>query len=384
MNEIKLKKLDELLIREFDNSNLSTLDDSMIDELLTRSTSVQSYLGNIFADELKDGVISEEKYQIIDNMEMSDLSKQIAFKYLDLKGITELENVDIEEMDNIDLSELSGDDSFKIYLKEIGSYKLLSAEEEKELFAKYNETKDIEIKNEIANRNLRLVVCLAKNYHSDGLDMLDLIQEGNMGLLIAIDKFDYTKGYRFSTYATYWIRESIGRALYGKNSMIRLPEYFYSKKTKIDRAIALYEKNNSGEKPSISEIAELTGLKESTIDYVMKNDINCVSYDKTLNSDNSEDDMSLLDTLSGEDNIGEELENDCLRELVQKMMSKRLNEREIEIIKKRFGFDGKPMTLLEVADEFNLTRERIRQIEAKAIRKLRLTKGKDDLKDFLK
>jgi RNA polymerase primary sigma factor len=272
-------------------------------------------------------------------------------------------------------------DSVRLYLQEIGSIPLLTAEEEREI-AKRTQEGDPDARQTLINSNLRLVVSIAKNYIKRGLSFQDLIQEGNMGLMRAVDKFDYTKGFRFSTYATWWIRQSMIRAIADQSRDIRLPVHMGEQIMKVKRTekILLQELNRE---PTYKEIAEkLEGMTPERVEEILKIAMEPVSLETPAGE---EENSTLSDFIEDKSTVNPAVyaNNSFLKEEVDRILLT-LNEREQKIIRMRFGLDdGRPRTLEEVGKECNVTRERIRQIEAKALRKLnRSYAGRQDFRDW--
>ena len=272
-------------------------------------------------------------------------------------------------------------DSVKMYLKEIGSYPLLKPEDEPVLAKRILEG-DMEAKQTLINANLRLVVNLAKHYVGRGMQFLDLIQEGNLGLIKAVDKFDYTKGYKFSTYATWWIRQAIARAIADQARTIRIPVHMVetiNKMTKIQRQLI----QDLGREPTPEEISEAMGgeLTPKRVREIQRIALEPVSFELPIGE---EDDSHLVDFIEDKETLSpvEYTTKQLLKEELYAIL-KDLSEREERVIRLRYGLDdNRPRTLEEVGKEFNVTRERIRQIEAKALRKLRNPSRSKKLKDF--
>ena len=291
---------------------------------------------------------------------------------------------DLEEPIILDDTELTKDininDPVRMYLKEIGRISLLSPEEELELSEKVAEG-DEEAKSKLAESNLRLVVSIAKRYVGRGLLFLDLIQEGNIGLMKAVDKFDSDKGYKFSTYATWWIRQAITRALADQARTIRVPVHMVetiNKMSRIQRQLTL-ELNRE---PSEEELAKKMGISVEKVREVIKISQEPVSLETPIGE---EDDSHLGDFIKDESSMSPEeyATNEILKEEIKSVLMT-LQVREQEVLELRFGLiDGTCHTLEEVGKKFNVTRERIRQIEAKALRKLRHPSRAKKLKDFL-
>ena len=298
----------------------------------------------------------------------------------------DIENLDDEEeveLDKIDLSVPEGvsiEDPVRMYLKEIGKVPLLTAEEEIEL-AQRMEQGDEDAKKRLAEANLRLVVSIAKRYVGRGMLFLDLIQEGNLGLIKAVEKFDYTKGYKFSTYATWWIRQAITRAIADQARTIRIPVHMVETINKLIR-VSRQLLQELGREPTPEEVAEEMEMPVERVREILKISQEPVSLETPIGE---EEDSHLGDFIQ-DDNVPVPAEaaaftllQDQLNEVLQT-----LTDREQKVLRLRFGLDdGRARTLEEVGKEFNVTRERIRQIEAKALRKLRHPSRSRKLKDYL-
>jgi RNA polymerase primary sigma factor len=274
------------------------------------------------------------------------------------------------------------DDSVRLYLREIGKIPLLSSEEELAL-ANRVVAGDKDAKDKMAEANMRLVVSIAKRYVGRGLDLLDLIQEGNTGLLRAVEKFDPDKGFKFSTYATWWIRQAITRAIADQARTIRIPVHMVETINKLLRTQRRLTQELNRE-PTNEEIAEAMEIDVDKVEHIMKIKQDISSLDASVHED--EEDSVLGDFIEDEDTISpeESATNQLLKEHVKDMLNG-LTEREQKIIKLRFGLeDGKNYTLEEVGQEFSVTRERIRQIEAKALAKLRKHKDAKKLYEYIK
>ena len=275
---------------------------------------------------------------------------------------------------------LSIDDPVRMYLKEIGKVPLLTSDREKELAERMAEG-DEEAKSELVEANLRLVVSIAKRYVGKGMFFLDLIQEGNLGLMRAVDKFDYTKGYKFSTYATWWIRQAITRAIADQARTIRIPVHMVETIHKVSR----YQRQmlqELGREATPAEIGEKMGLSAERVREIMKVALDPVSLETPIGE---EEDSHLGDFIPDEDTPApaEAASATILREMIERELNT-LTPREAHVIKLRFGlYDGRTRTLEEVGKEFDITRERIRQIESKALRKLRHPSRARHLRGFL-
>ena len=294
--------------------------------------------------------------------------------------LTEEDEVDVESIDLSVPEGVSIEDPVRMYLKEIGKVPLLSAEEEIEL-AQRMENGDEEAKKKLAEANLRLVVSIAKRYVGRGMLFLDLIQEGNLGLIKAVEKFDYSKGYKFSTYATWWIRQAITRAIADQARTIRIPVHMVETINKVKKVQSqLLHKN--GQEPSVEDLAEELDMPQEKVREILKVAQEPISLESPIGE---EEDSHLGDFIPDSDApIPEEAATHALlKEQLGEVLAT-LTPREAKVLSLRFGIeDGRPRTLEEVGKEFNVTRERIRQIEAKALRKLRHPSRNKKLKDFL-
>ena len=299
---------------------------------------------------------------------------------MDIDGLDDEEEV---ELDKIDLSVPEGvsiEDPVRMYLKEIGKVPLLSAEEEIEL-AKKMEQGDENAKKRLAEANLRLVVSIAKRYVGRGMLFLDLIQEGNLGLIKAVEKFDYRKGYKFSTYATWWIRQAITRAIADQARTIRIPVHMVETINKLIR-VSRQLLQELGREPTPEEIAEEMDMNVDRVREILKISQEPVSLETPIGE---EEDSHLGDFIQ-DDNVPVPADAAAFTLLKEQLIEVlgTLTEREQKVLRLRFGLDdGRARTLEEVGKEFNVTRERIRQIEAKALRKLRHPSRSRKLKDYL-
>lgn len=337
------------------------------------------------SDFFADMQLEEEQFEkILETLEQSNV---------DVLRITEDDDVDDEEIiileeeevdvENIDLTVPDGisiEDPVRMYLKEIGKVPLLSAEEEIEL-AKKMELGDLEAKKRLAEANLRLVVSIAKRYVGRGMLFLDLIQEGNLGLIKAVEKFDYRKGYKFSTYATWWIRQAITRAIADQARTIRIPVHMVETINKLIR-VSRQLLQELGREPSPEEIAGEMNMPVERVREILKISQEPVSLETPIGE---EEDSHLGDFIQ-DDNVpvpADAAAFTLLKEQLVEVLGT-LTEREQKVLRLRFGLDdGRARTLEEVGKEFNVTRERIRQIEAKALRKLRHPSRSRKLKDYL-
>ena len=361
-----------------------------------------------FAEKVKELLnMAKKKKNVLEYQEISDFFADMpleeeqmekALEYLDQNNvdvlrITDDDDVDDEEIiltdedevdvENIDLSVPEGvsiEDPVRMYLKEIGKVPLLSAEEEIEL-AQRMEEGDQEAKKRLAEANLRLVVSIAKRYVGRGMLFLDLIQEGNLGLIKAVEKFDYRKGYKFSTYATWWIRQAITRAIADQARTIRIPVHMVETINKLIR-VSRQLLQELGREPTPEEIAAEMNMPVDRVREILKISQEPVSLETPIGE---EEDSHLGDFIQ-DDNVpvpSDAAAFTLLKEQLVEVLGT-LTEREQKVLRLRFGLDdGRARTLEEVGKEFNVTRERIRQIEAKALRKLRHPSRSRKLKDYL-
>ncbi len=330
----------------------------------------------------RDGKVGE--MDINDRLDKFALSVEelaAAYKNIEAGGVViESLNVAGEGYDITEGLESSTDDSVKMYLKDIGSVPLLNPDEEKDLARRMAEG-DEYAKNRLSEANLRLVVSIAKRYVGRGMQFLDLIQEGNLGLMKAVEKFDYTKGFKFSTYATWWIRQSITRAIADQARTIRIPVHMVETINKTGR-VQRQLLQTLGREPTPAEIAEVMGIPVEKVIEIQKIAQDPVSLETPIGE---EEDSHLGDFLEDDKaaSPADKAEAKMLKEQLLQVLDT-LTPRENEVIRKRYGIDdARPKTLEEVGKEFNVTRERIRQIEAKALRKLRHPNRTKRLKDFI-
>ncbi len=272
------------------------------------------------------------------------------------------------------------DNSIKMYMKEMGSIPMLSLEEE-QYYAKRAAAGDPIAKNKLIESNLRLVVSMAKHYIGCGVSFQDLIQEGNIGLIKAVDKYDLSRGYRFSTYASWWIKQTISRAIADQNRIIRLPVHTAEMINKIKKTTRELTSTLHRE-PSISELAQHIGVEEKEIKEAKKYILSISSLDVPVGDEEETTFEAFIPDLEAVNPI-EECENQDMKNAIDKVL-KTLSNREAEILKMRFGLNGyKPLTLEEVGQQYGLTKERIRQIETKALQKLRNPSRSKMLKEYI-
>ena len=275
----------------------------------------------------------------------------------------------------------SASNAMKMYLKEIEEYKMLTANEEIELAKEINDSIP-DAKEKFINANYRLVVSIAKKYRKENVDMLDLIQAGNIGLIKAVEKYDYKKGFKFSTYATWWIKQSITRYIDDCENTIRIPVHLHQRINFIKRKKQELS-NELQREPSLDELAEVCDMEPDKILEILKRDKNVVSLDTPIKED---EDSSLVEFIPSDANLDDvvihAVEQKNLREKIEELLTG-LNDQEQKVLRMRFGLDDDdPKTLEEIGKVFGVTRERIRQIEAKAIRKLRHPSRLKQLKNF--
>ena len=317
----------------------------------------------------------------MEKLEATAADIETVYKALEAEKITIVETApETEDIFEKIMTEVNVDDSVKMYLKDIGQVPLLSKDEEKELAKKMTEG-DSRAKERLSEANLRLVVSIAKRYVGRGMQFLDLIQEGNLGLMKAVEKFDYTKGFKFSTYATWWIRQAITRAIADQARTIRIPVHMVetiNKQMRVSRQLLqIY-----GREPTPEEIASAMGTTEERVREIQKIAQDPVSLETPIGE---EEDSHLGDFIEDYNatSPSDMAETNMLKEHLVQVLST-LTPREEKVLRLRYGIDDShPRTLEEVGKEFNVTRERIRQIEAKALRKLRHPNRTKRLKDFL-
>lgn len=323
---------------------------------------------DISEEELENSNLDDLEPTEIDDDEISEDEKESA-------------SIDVDNLESLETNDVKVNDSVKLYLKEIGRVPLLKASEEQEL-AKRILQGDLEAKNQLITANLRLVVSIAKHYIGRGMLFLDLIEEGNLGLIKAVEKFDYTKNFKFSTYATWWIRQAITRAIADQARTIRIPVHMVetiNKITRVQRQLV----QKLGREPTAEEISEeLNGsMTPDRIREIQRIALEPVSLESPIGE---EDDSHLGDFVEDKESVSptEYTTQSMIRSALYDVMSD-LTDREEKVLRLRYGIgDGKPRTLEEVGKEFGVTRERIRQIEAKAIRKLRHPTRQKKLDDY--
>jgi RNA polymerase primary sigma factor len=361
---------------------------------MSKRQAIEKIKDELFKEAKKQGKITQKAIfaRIPDTAGNAEVLDSLYTELADesIKIVTGTSNID-EEWGSEDGEEIEeapvylediSDDSVRLYLREIGKIPLLSNEEELELAIRVSEG-DKEAKDSMAEANMRLVVSIAKRYVGRGLDLLDLIQEGNTGLLRAVEKFDPYKGFKFSTYATWWIRQAITRAIADQSRTIRIPVHMVETINKLLRTQRRLTQEMNRE-PTNEEIAEEMEIDVEKVVHIMKIKQDISSLDTPVRDD--DDDSVLSDFIEDEDSVSpeESATTQLLKEHVGDMLGS-LSDREQKILRLRFGLeDGKSHTLEEVGQEFMVTRERIRQIEAKALAKLRKHKDSRKLHDYIK
>ena len=370
-----LEKLSKLV--EFAKTRHNALDASEINDFFAGESLSPEQMDQIYSYLENRGI---DVVPVLDENVLSDDSLLLDDSDDSFMKDAEDEELDID-LDAVDLLEGIGtEDPVRMYLKEIGTVPLLSAEEELRL-AKKKAEGDEYAKERLIEANLRLVVSIAKRYTGRGMSFLDLVQEGNLGLIKGVEKFDYTKGYKLSTYATWWIRQSVTRALADQARTIRVPVHMVetiNKMSKMQRKLTL----ELGYEPSVTELADALEMSEDKVMEIMQIAREPASLETPIGE---EDDSNLGDFVADSNVVTPEgnVESVMLREHIDALLGD-LKERERQVIVLRFGLeDGHPRTLEEVGKEFNVTRERIRQIDAKALRKLRNPVRSKRIRDFL-
>jgi RNA polymerase primary sigma factor len=371
----KIKNVDsiiKLLIRSAKKKeNVLTYSD--IDEALPAEASDEidsNFIEKIYASLEEEGItILEENEE-----EQEDDDEDIE----DEEVIEILEDVEMKMYDNISLG-----DPIKIYLKEISKVNLLTPARERQL-ARRAQKQDKRARDELIKANLRLVISIAKRYTGRGLSFLDLIQEGNIGLIKAVNKFDWKKGFKFSTYATWWIRQAITRAIADQARTIRIPVHMVETINKMNKTIREYLQEN-GEYPTAQELSKLMDKPVEKVNEILMSAKDIISLNSPISSGNGDDDESETGDFIGSDDLTPEevAQQMILKEKLEEVLDT-LHPKEALVLKMRYGFlDGKQKTLEEVGQFFNVTRERIRQIETKALRKLRHPSRSSQLKDIV-
>ena len=362
--------LNELMEKAKKAGKITTKEIAALEEKGVDADSIAKFYDALEASKIEIDISDDDAVTILDDIDMPEIEE-----------LNEIEEVTEEEMADVKVDDsYSTDDPVRMFLKEIGKVPLLTAEEEVELAIRMSQG-DEEAKRRMTEANLRLVVSIAKRYVGRGMLFLDLIQEGNLGLIKAVEKFDYTKGYKFSTYATWWIRQAITRAIADQARTIRIPVHMVETINKVIR-VSRQLLQELGHDPSAEEIAAEMGMPVEKVREILKIAQEPVSLETPIGE---EEDSHLGDFIPDEDasEPSEAASFSLLKEQLMEVIDT-LTPREKKVLELRFGIvDGRTRTLEEVGKEFNVTRERIRQIEAKALRKLRHPSRSKKLRDFL-
>ena len=362
--------LNELMEKAKKAGKISTKEIAALEEKGVDTDSIAKFYDALEANKIDIDISDDDAATILDDIDMPEIEE-----------LNEIEEVTEEEMSDVKVDDsYSTDDPVRMFLKEIGKVPLLTAEEEVELAIRMSQG-DEEAKRRMTEANLRLVVSIAKRHVGRGMLFLDLIQEGNLGLIKAVEKFDYTKGYKFSTYATWWIRQAITRAIADQARTIRIPVHMVETINKVIR-VSRQLLQELGHDPSAEEIAAEMGMPVEKVREILKIAQEPVSLETPIGE---EEDSHLGDFIPDEDasEPSEAASFSLLKEQLMEVLDT-LTPREKKVLELRFGIvDGRTRTLEEVGKEFNVTRERIRQIEAKALRKLRHPSRSKKLRDFL-
>ncbi len=377
-NEIKERKIEKVAEKKEEDNKLK---EEKVNSLLKKAKEKGQITYGDLATELDD-VNPEQIDQVFDAFEELgvDLLSDELEEEPDIEDLKEVEDLKLDEITDTNYESVNVDDPVRMYLREIGRIPLLTFEQELDLAKKILDG-DEEAKQQLAESNLRLVVSIAKKYVGRGMLFLDLIQEGNMGLIKAVEKFDYTKGFKFSTYATWWIRQAITRAIADQARTIRIPVHMVETINKLIRT-SRHLLQQMGREPTPEEIAEEMEIPVEKVMEIQKIAQDPVSLETPIGE---EDDSHLGDFIQDDDSPAphDSAAYTLLKEQLEDVMNT-LTPREAKVLKLRFGLeDGKARTLEEVGREFEVTRERIRQIEAKALRKLRHPSRSKKLRDYM-
>ncbi len=370
----------EVINEKFDECLNKLIEDAKKNKNVIEYDQITGYFREIpLTPELFERISEELEKRNIDVLRIMDEDEDISIEELESDEISE-EELELSRLEENVVEGLNIEDPVRMYLKEIGKVPLLTWEEEVEL-AQRMEQGDEMAKQRLAEANLRLVVSIAKKYVGRGMQLLDLIQEGNLGLIKAVEKFDYNKGYKFSTYATWWIRQAITRSIADQARTIRIPVHMVetiNRTTRVSRQLL----QELGREPSPEEIAKEMGISVERVREILK----IAQEPVSLESPVGEEDDSHLSDFIRDDNIATPADAatyTLLKEQLEDVL-KDLTEREQQVLRMRFGLDdGHPLTLEQVGKHFDVTRERIRQIEAKALRKLKHPSRSKKLKDYL-
>ena len=387
IEENKLKMLEMVLEDIIDVKSTKDIEEEKRDKIIMESDSLRLLLSEIFEKYEQDKIINIKDVEFIDSLNIKEIVKEVLKKYLEVSDYAIIdENIKIEEMDNL-LMEFEKKsvvtDSVTQYLREIGKIPLLTKEEEQELFVEYKYNNNKKAYKKLCESNLRLVVSIAKRYVGRGLDLLDLVQEGNLGLIKAIEKFDPKRKLKLSTYATWWIKQAITRGIADKGRVVRLPVHMQESIYKVKKAKENYNFHNDGKNPTVSELSAITDLSEDIVRKCLKHENDILSLNSPVGELEHGEQSELIDFIVDDENTIEHVSDNDMLKIAIKEVLEDFDPRLAQVIIMRFGLDGKgERTLAEVGEEFNLTRERIRQIENKALKKLRSKKYEKKLKDY--
>ena len=381
IEEIKTQKPENVDVKTQGQENIDEKAQEKVEKIIKKAKEKGKITYGELATELDDATPNQME-KVFDAMEKMgvDLLSDDFDQEPDEEDLAEVEDLKLDEITSDDFEGINIDDPVRMYLREIGRIPLLSYEEETKLAEKVLEG-DEDAKRQLAEANLRLVVSIAKKYVGRGMLFLDLIQEGNMGLIKAVEKFDYTKGFKFSTYATWWIRQSITRAIADQARTIRIPVHMVETINKLIRT-SRHLLQQMGREPTPEELAKEMDMSVEKVAEIQKIAQDPVSLETPIGE---EDDSHLGDFIQDDDTPAPQdvAAYTLLKEQLEDVMST-LTPREAKVLRLRFGLDdGKARTLEEVGKEFDVTRERIRQIEAKALRKLRHPSRSKKLKDYM-
>lgn len=376
LNDIEYDEVKVLIIEEL--TRYAEKNNGIVNNKYLESLDLFNLIDIDDIEEIKNKLLENQVEFIDENEDVENLD--IDDDLIDIDDENENEESEIKLDDFSDIKGFNIDDPVKMYLKEIGKIQLLSAEEERVLAEKM-EDGNINAKKKLAETNLRLVVSIAKRYVGRGMQFLDLIQEGNMGLMKAVEKFDFRRGFKFSTYATWWIRQAITRSIADQARTIRIPVHMVetiNKLVRIERQLV----QELGREPTNEEISERMGIEVEKVNEIRKIAQEPVSLETPIGE---EDDSHLGDFIEDETAIApDDAANFSMLKEQLNVVLNTLSDREKKVLELRFGLnDGTPRTLEEVGKEFDVTRERIRQIEAKALRKLKHPSRSQKLRDFL-
>ena len=379
--EEKTDKKEEQKVKEENSKEINEAEKAKIDKIIAEAKQNGKMTYGDLATKLND-VNPEKLDSVFDEFEKGgiDLLPDDFDEEPDIEDLKEVEDIKLDDITDTSFEGINVDDPVRMYLREIGKIPLLTFDEELDL-AKRILKGDEEAKQKLAESNLRLVVSIAKKYVGRGMLFLDLIQEGNMGLIKAVEKFDYTKGFKFSTYATWWIRQAITRAIADQARTIRIPVHMVETINKLIRT-SRNLLQQLGREPTPEEIAKEMEIPVEKVVEIQKIAQDPVSLETPIGE---EEDSHLGDFIQDEDSPAphDAASYTLLKEQLEEVMNT-LTPREAKVLKLRFGLeDGKSRTLEEVGREFNVTRERIRQIEAKALRKLRHPSRSKKLRDYM-